>query len=82
MNEFVIPSDVEVSTAAETHAKLKNWLGENHSDPVLELSDDAPTQISLQLLIAGARQLELQKEAVVLGETASEILALERNSEG
>ena len=84
MSEFIIPADLDVGMASKVHSALSGWVGsiDAGQSAELELSEPMPTQISLQLLIAGARALQGKDVTLSLGEHAAATMAAETKAEG
>ncbi|OWU72278.1 hypothetical protein ATO3_17180 [Marinibacterium profundimaris] len=79
-----LPGDLEVAGAAEAAAGLAEWLGQISPDtcgqgdgadpPTLDITESAPTQVALQLLLLAARSLEQAGTPVRFGPNAAVLL--------
>ncbi|MCT4557599.1 MAG: hypothetical protein N4A61_06010 [Pelagimonas sp.] len=81
MTEFILPTQLDLSEAAQAHADLLLWTqtGAAHAGAKLDLDAREPNQVALQLLVATVRHLESLGAEVVLGEHAQHCMKAQRS---
>jgi predicted SnoaL-like aldol condensation-catalyzing enzyme len=71
MQSFMIPGNLDTSSAPKAKSSLVNWFADlSEENPEIEIDTMTPTQVSLQLLVAAHRKSETDDRSYTFGPNA------------